>query len=52
MVMACPGCNMVWSPPADSDRYLPPSRLSLAICALLSFGSANPFCTDRVTTAR
>ena len=33
MVMVCPGCNIVSSPPGCSDRYLPPSRLSLVMIA-------------------
>src|ERR1700733_7310761 len=51
MVMLCPGCNMVPSPPGCSDRYLPPSRLSLEMIAALSFGNLMSSRTDSDTTA-
>ena len=52
MVMVCPGCNIVSSPPGCSDRYLPPSRLSLVMMAALSFGSFMSSRTVSPTTAR
>ena len=51
MVMVCPGCNSVSSPPGCSERYFPPSRLSLVMIAALSFGSLMSSRTDSATTA-
>ena len=51
MVIVWPGCNSVSSPPACSDRYLPPSRLSLVMIAALSLGNLMSSRTDNSTTA-